>query len=259
MAMFDVRSLRADFSRAAVDYDALAQVQRQVRAHCITLGQACWAEGTRLLDAGCGTGALAQEVEAAGLGWRITGLDLAFGMCAAARQKNVPVVNGDSAALPFADSTFDGIFSSLMLQWANDPLVVLRELARVTAAGGCCVLATLADGTLRELRAVFVALHQEPRMSSFPTAADLKAAATEAGWRVRFMEEDALVEYYSDATNLMLGLKHIGAADKRAGRRRGLTTPRQLSQLAEEYEWRFGGQHGLPLTWQVVYLVMEKA
>lgn len=256
--MFDVCSIRADFSRAAVDYDALAQVQRRVRAHCITLGQACWAEGTHLLDAGCGTGALAQEVAAAGLGWRITGLDLAFGMCAAARKRNSTVVNGDSAALPFANTSFDGIFSSLMLQWANDPLLVLRELARVTAAGGRCVLATLADGTLQELRAAFAALNQEPRMSPFPAAAGLQAAAIEAGWRVRVMEEDTLVEYYPDATSLMHGLKHIGAADKRAGRRRGLMTPRQLSRLAGEYDRRFGGRHGLPVTWQVVYLVMEK-
>src|SRR5258706_11161355 len=156
--MFDNDAIKQQFSRAAPDYDAHAELQQQIREHCIALGEACWEEGAHILDAGSGTGALQEDIAARGINWRVTGIDLALGMCAKAREKNETVVNGDAAAMPFADNCFDGVFSSLMLQWVDSPLIVFREMARVTRPGGRCILATFAQDTLGELREAFASI-----------------------------------------------------------------------------------------------------
>src|SRR5579884_2518619 len=118
------------FSKAAAGYEQHAELQRVVRQECLNTLSGLLPDRARVLDIGCGTGALFTESREAGLHWQITGLDLAFGMCAEAARAGT-VVNAEAQALPFADGCFDGLFSSLMLQWADQPLQAFREMMRV--------------------------------------------------------------------------------------------------------------------------------
>jgi len=249
--MFDTRAIKESFGRAAPDYDAEAHVQRQVRGHCLTLAGKYWPRGAHILDAGSGTGALSQETN-----WRVTGLDISFGMCAFAREK---VVNADAASMPFSDARFDGVFSSLMLQWANDPQAVWREMARVLKPQGRVILSTLVAGTLHELREAFSSLDATPHVSHFLKVHDVLGCAAEAGLSMIAAEQVRIVEYYPDAIALMRSLQAIGASHKEAERRKGLMTLKQLARVEQAYEKRFGGAKGLPATWQVLCLVMQKA
>src|SRR6185295_16090273 len=101
---------------------------------CIAMAKACWLRGAHILDAGCGTGALSSSL------WRVTGIDIAPGMCRLAHKKNNAVTNADVVSLPFADHSFDGVFSSLMLQWVSEPKRALAEMARVVKPGGRVVI-----------------------------------------------------------------------------------------------------------------------
>jgi malonyl-CoA O-methyltransferase len=99
------------------------------------------------------------------LKWRVTSLDLSLGMCAVAREKSGAVVNADAACMPFADDSFDGLFSSLMLQWADYPQALWNEMARVVKPQGRVVLATFVRGTLHELREAFSTLDGKAHVS----------------------------------------------------------------------------------------------
>lgn len=246
--MFDRQAVKLAFGRAAAEYDAQAQLQRQVREHGVTLAEDYWKEGAAILDAGCGTGAFAQETGR----WRVTGLDMALGMCREAQGKHA-VVNADAAAMPFADGSFDGLFSSLMLQWANDPTAVWREMARVVRRGGVCVVSTLVQGTLQELREAFAAVDDAPHVSEFLSGTDVVEAATQAGFQVIAGEAQVITEHYVDMLSVMHSLKAIGAGNKHAARRRGMMTPRQMERLAYKRDER-----GLPVTWRVMYLTLGK-
>ncbi|MDE3060946.1 MAG: methyltransferase domain-containing protein [Pseudomonadota bacterium] len=249
--MFDTQAVKEAFGRAAPVYDREAQLQKRVRGRCIALAEQCWPVGARILDAGCGTGQLAREAPH----WHITGCDLAYGMC---RVSSSPVINANVEALPFADESFDGIFSSLMLQWAGDPEAAWREMARMIKPGGRCVIATLADGTLGELREAFAVLDAAPHVSDFLPAHAVLTQAGHAGLTLLAAEQAQVVEYYPDAIALMRSLQAIGASNKAAARRRGMMTLRQLSRVDRAYERQFGQAQGLPATWQVLYLVLEK-
>ena len=92
--------------------------------------------GTRLLDVGCGGGGA--SVLAAARGAHVTGLDVAEGLIAFARERspNCEFHVGDMAALPFADGSFDVVFAANSLQFAGDWLAALREVGRVCVVNG---------------------------------------------------------------------------------------------------------------------------
>lgn len=98
--------------------------------------QAGLAQARRVLEVGCGTGVIANEV--AGLGPATIGLDIDPAMLAAARHyaPGVHLLQGDAHALPFADGTFDVVLCHYLLLWLADPARAVQEMARVVRPGG---------------------------------------------------------------------------------------------------------------------------
>ncbi len=257
--MFDVAAVKESFGRAATQYDAHAHLQREVRAYCLKLAQQHWPATGHMLDAGCGTGMLQQEARAAGVAWKLSGIDVSPGMCAQAKQHRLPVVGANAEAMPFAAESFDGLLSSLMLQWINNPAAVFAEMARVLKPGACAVIATLASGTLQELQEAFSAIDGRPHVSDFLEPHALLASAELAGLSLVAARQAKLVEHYTDTIALMRALQAIGATNKQATRRKGLMTPSQFTRLEKIYTERFADKQGLPASWQVLTLVLKKS
>ena len=253
--MFDTVAIKQNFGQAAMQYDAHANLQRTVRTHCLRLAKPYWQAGSQILDAGCGTGAFTRE--ASQQRWGITQLDMAHGMCRQAA-RSAPTVNADAQSIPFARNTFDGIFSSLMLQWVDTPGRVFEEMQRILKPRGIVLLSTLADGTLLELREAFSTLDSVPHVSNFMPAHSILEAAGESGLSLSSAQRMPLVEHYPDTIALMRNLQAIGAVNKETSRKRGLSTPRQFARLEEYYRRRYNTPKGLPATWQVLFLVLRK-
>jgi SAM-dependent methyltransferase len=106
--------------------------------------------GSHGLDAGCGVGLqIPLLLEAAGPGGHVTGLDVLPEFLAHAEslahelglKDQVSLRQGDINDLPFDDDTFDWLWSSSAAGYgADQPLVQLRELARVVRPGGTVAL-----------------------------------------------------------------------------------------------------------------------
>jgi SAM-dependent methyltransferase len=92
---------------------------------------------SRVLDVGCGTGALHGELHQNAL-IQVHGLDLDPGMLAAAARISPSSIFalGDAHALPYTDSSFDIALCHYLLLWVADPSQVLSEMRRVTRPGG---------------------------------------------------------------------------------------------------------------------------
>lgn len=95
-------------------------------------------DGARVLEVGCGTGLLLQR--AAQRASHAAGIDISPGMLQLAQKRGLDVVQADATALPFADDSFDLVYSFKVLAHVQDIQKALEEIARVTAPGGHMVL-----------------------------------------------------------------------------------------------------------------------
>jgi SAM-dependent methyltransferase len=97
------------------------------------------APGQTVLDVACGTGVVARTA-ADRMGGRgtVVGVDLNPAMLAVARRLRPDIEwrQGDVAALPFADGSFDVLLCQSALMFFPDAMGALREMARVAAADG---------------------------------------------------------------------------------------------------------------------------
>jgi malonyl-CoA O-methyltransferase len=255
--MFDGKAVKTHFSSAAAGYDSHARLQQSVMQYALSLALHVWPKSGKIADIGSGTGLLARVLSKPSPIFDIVQLDIAYGMCAQAKDIGV-AINGDACHLPFADNVFDGVFSSLMLQWLDKPEQAFSEMARVMKKGGYAIVSTFAEGTLKELKASFSSVDNHSHTSDFLSGAEWIAKAKSAGFSLCQLEEKNIVEYYPDVKSLMRAIKVIGASHKASQRKRGMMTPRQIGLLESHYRTHYGNSQGLPLSWQLVYMILRK-
>jgi SAM-dependent methyltransferase len=96
------------------------------------------AVGARVLDVGCGPGALTTELVRLVGAEHVTAVDPSEPFVAAARERHpgVRVERAGAEQLPFPDDSFDAALAQLVVHFMTDPVAGLREMARVTRADG---------------------------------------------------------------------------------------------------------------------------
>jgi ubiquinone/menaquinone biosynthesis C-methylase UbiE len=134
--------VREAYDRLAAVYDS--RWARYIRATTgATLKRLALRPGERLLDLGCGTGALLLELVRKGASHRLSGLDLSPAMLARAQAtlpKTVHLAAGDVGALPWQANSLDVVVSSSSFHYWAYPEQALREVRRVLRPGGRVVL-----------------------------------------------------------------------------------------------------------------------
>jgi SAM-dependent methyltransferase len=149
--------------------------------------------GRRVLDAGCGDGALL--CAAARRGARAVGLDADARMLAAARARlagarlDAGLVHGRIEQLPFREAAFDVVVTVTVLCFVPDAARAVREMARVLRPGGRLVIGALgrcsAWAAIRRVRGWLGS--PTWRRARFRSAAELSALAESAGLAVAEM------------------------------------------------------------------------
>ena len=94
--------------------------------------------GERVLDVGCGPGALTTELVRRVGPAAVAAVDPSEPFVAAARERHpgVDVQRAAAEELPFEDGSFDAALAQLVVHFMADPVAGLREMARVTRGGG---------------------------------------------------------------------------------------------------------------------------
>ena len=153
--------------------------------------------GQRVLDVGCGPGALTRQLAALLGAEQVAAIDPSPDFVQAC-QDRVPGVRAEVAAaeaLPFADGTFDRALAQLVVNFMTDAVAGVREMRRVTRSGGILAAAVWDyAGQMRLLRHFWDSV-----VALDPSAADLHE-----GNSMRYATPDELQALWIDA-----GLKRL--------------------------------------------------
>ena len=152
----------------------------------------------KILDAGCGTGAVtrifAQNVslgEAVGIDIDAQFLETAKKLAESENIKNIRFEKGNIDKLSFENDYFDVAYCRLVLMHVHDPVKTVRELARVTKSGGLIAVSDNDDGVV----------------ISYPHAPKFQSIWTKFGQRARERGENRYIgrELFSILSQAGLG------------------------------------------------------
>ncbi len=188
--------------------------------------------GITALDLGCGTGfPLFELAHVHGPSSRFYGVDIwKAGLERAAQKlayynwlKNVVLIEGDGARLPFPDSSFDLIVSNLTINNFDNPGTVLVECARVMQKNGRIVFATNPKGHMREFYEIYrdvlgnnaAALEKLAANENHRLGRDeISTLLESAGFRVnRVVEDEFTLRFLDGSAFLRHSLTRVGFLD----------------------------------------------
>ena len=93
--------------------------------------------GQRVLDVGCGSGVLTEELAGRVGAEQVSGVDPSPLLAACAeRVPGADLKEGKAEALPWPDDSFDAAIAQLVIHFMDDPAAGVTEMARVTRPGG---------------------------------------------------------------------------------------------------------------------------
>src|SRR5256886_11729125 len=94
--------------------------------------------GRRLLEVGCGPGALTGERAGRAGPEAVSAVEPSGSFAVAARERlpGVDIRQAAAEQLPFGDAAFDAALAQLVVHFMADPMAGLREMGRVTRPGG---------------------------------------------------------------------------------------------------------------------------
>jgi SAM-dependent methyltransferase len=149
--------------------------------------------GERVLDLGCGDGALTERLAA--LGCEVVGVDAGEDMVRAARARGLDARVADGHALTF-DREFDAVFSNAALHWMKrDPDVVVAGVARALRPGGRFVGEFGGHGNVAAIVTALLAVLERRGVDGraahpwfFPTPDAYRARLEAHGFRVEAIE-----------------------------------------------------------------------
>ena len=258
---FDKQRVRRAFDRAADSYQQFAVLQAEVCKRLLEKLDVVKIAPQMILDAGTGTGSALPSLFARYKKAQVVMLDLSENMLNKANQhgsflRAPHAVCADIECLPFADNSFDLVFSSLSMQWCNDLNAALLEAKRVLKPGGLYLFTTFGPDTLKELRSSWSEVDASSHVNQFIDMHDIGDALLHDGFSQPVMEAEILTLTYESVEGLMHDLKAIGAnvtANTSEGEPlRGLGGKALLKRVRQNYE-QYRQHDLLPATYEVIY------
>lgn len=265
MTGIDRRRVRSSFQRGSQEYDQHTPVQMKVVAKLLQqLKSDSLPEKASLLDVGCGTGRLLEQLATTYPDYRLTGLDLAPAMLDLARERllsTVQLMQGDAELLPFAAGSFDLVLSSSTFQWLDDLACCFQEVRRVLVDDGYFQFCFFGEGTLAELHCcwqrVLVSSDNQQKgqggLHRFHTVSDVEGALKQTGFKEIRVESSLEQVWYPDLVQVLKAIKRIGAGTSRPLSGKGLGWRSVMQKVAELYQSAYGSEQGVPASYGVIY------
>jgi len=265
----DRQRVRKSFHLGAEQYDQHTPVQQLVIEQLLKIIEQHTSakKPQRILDIGCGTGRLLEQVGYCYQTAALAGLDLAPNMIKQAAERlpeTVCLMHGDAEDLPFQSNCFDLVLSSSTFQWLDRLNLCFSEVLRVLEPDGQFLFSLFGKGTLHELHCSWQQALETEGMENwqkrtggphcFHTPEQVKSSLEATGFNSVKVWSGHERIWYSDVPQLLQAIRKIGAATApRTPAGGGLGWRRVLHLMADIYRKQFGSADGVPASYQVIY------
>ena len=247
-----------NFSAAAGSYRSVNNLQQVVAGRLLERMEYMTLSPGRVLDMGSGPGTSAVLLQKTFPKTGIIEMDLSHGMLLESRRgdrrffRRRSRVCGDAEQTALRTSSVDIVFSSLMLQWCNDPDSVFTEVARILKPNGLFIFSSFGPDTLKELRESWRAVDEGEHVNTFLDMHDVGDGLMRCGFQNPVLESEYIDYRYNEAHGLMRDLKQLGAQNSNRERRKSLTGKKRMQSMLCEYE-KYRHEGKLPVTYEIVY------
>jgi malonyl-CoA O-methyltransferase len=247
------------FNAQAAQYNQLACVQQRIAEQFFTVLPIQAIDYGLVLDIGCGTGFLTQQIKQRYGDNSLIALDAAPGMLACLpKLDRLQTLCADFNAIPLADNSCDAVFSSVALQWSRATEQTMQEWLRLLKPGGRLYFSTLLAGTLQEWDTCWEQLGDERRVNALLAEQQLLSLALPKSCELKSQQCVRVMDYHATAQGALASVRGIGASRRlQPLARNGLMGQKKWRAFLSAYE-RMRTDKGLPLSYEVFYGTIEK-
>jgi len=264
--LFDMRALRRNRQRAAASYDKFAFLKNEAALRLTDRIDLIRRDFDLCLDLGAHDGRLWQHLAPLGKVNTIVQSDPAAKFSNNFFHSDINPTAAlfavhDFTTLPFANKSFDAVFSCLNFHWVNDLPGLFAQIRRLLRPDGLCLVNLFGGNSLHELRASLIAAEQDisggssPRCAPMVDIRDVGGLLGRAGLALPVADSDRLTVNYPDMFRLMKDLRGMGEQNVLLGRLRHPTKRSVFLRAAEIYQDRFGQANGsIPASFEIITL-----
>jgi malonyl-CoA O-methyltransferase len=213
-------------------------------------------QGDLWADIGCGNGALERDLSLSGFSGRMIGFDIArqsLKFCSSHCTDTSEWICGDIEHAPFKPSTFNGLISASVLQWACDLEKSIMNISTLLKPDGIFIFSLFTEGSFRELfetRRLFgIPVHLK-----LPRQLSIEATLAANNFSSLATENFAETIFFPSAWRLLQHLSAIGST----GVHTDHLSRTGLKHLCSIFETTFGTQQGVPLTYKALLGTAQK-
>jgi malonyl-CoA O-methyltransferase len=246
--------VRKHFDRHAHEYDHFAKVQLKMMQTLLDQLPETLPTDPTILEIGCGTGRLTEQLRRKYPTAKITAIDLSSAMIEQAVHRlgddfNLSWVCADAENwLANGTESYDLIVSNATLQWFEEPIPSVHRMKRLLSSGGSLHFTTLGPQTFWEF-------HQACEQTDLKLQVENQRrgqtfVSLEQWQSVVDAKEHYFIEYHPNVRAFMDSVRKIGASKADDGQ--SVLTKSYLKELQAQYENHLTSDGLLPATYHVI-------
>lgn len=258
MKNLDKHCIEKHFNHAANHYDEFAVLQREVGQHLFERLDVFKITPKIILDLGAGTGYFSKLLQQKYPDALIIALDLSQGMMNYAKKNaehgsKQQFICANAVQLPLATESIDLVFSNLAMHWCEPLPALFQEIKRVLTKNGLLLFSMAGPDTFKELRQSFAHIDNAKHVHDFVDMHDIGDLLLHARFSDPVMDMEMLTLRYPTFEKILREIQALGISNCHQQRKRGLTTPRQLERVQQQYELLRDANGQLPLSYEIIY------
>lgn len=265
--MINKTLLQKRFNGAAVSYDQYANVQKNMAHQLLSIIKERYHKMSpiRILELGCGTGYVTEQLAASFPNAVITAIDFAESMITIAKtRKHVEAVTfrcEDIEHMTLHES-FDVIISNATFQWLNDLQTTVKHLYRYVYEDGLLLFSTFGNQTFQELHTAFQRAKAEKNVQNnavvgqrFVTLQELRDVCESITGDVHVFET-CYIERFSTVRQFLQSIRKVGATNSNT--ESYCQSPSIFRTMLRIYERDFREEEEVVATYHALFTYIEK-